>query len=442
MPPLVTRTQLGEPGLEGRGAVGDCGPDGATGEHTGYPRPSSPGAVSTSTGAGPGAHSEPLGGGVATPPDPAAQPYSESLDKSQESGNAYVCGAWVVQGTCPSGHRYAKKIRCGREWCSDCGADGSHQHQVRISRWLPKVRKMESVAYLVIEWPTVSRRKLRTKAAISETGRRVKGAMVALGYSRGLRRWHWFGQDGVNGYNPHLNLLLDGGFLSPVALERVKMYLRTVLDEPNLIVHYSYRVTPAEKWHSLKYITRSTFLEQSWDPEMADRLFGCHTTSSWGKWDAPDVWDVTDLGGQADGADEPDGAAGDTLHVAEVESLHAGCCPACGDTLTWTRKRDLRAEARELFGVPESVVGPFGFGVLSDESRHRVHDVLRRGATVEALKWIARQRPTVPDLVPACLLEMQGGQSLGAGYYRLPDLVAVEDMPNTKYEGRTISWHR
>jgi len=94
---------------------------------------------------------------------------------------------------------------CGKEWCPDCGADGSWIHNRRIARWLPDVQQLDGYGYWVLEWPVDSRGNLRSKQELSQMGKRAKGAMVAMGYPEGLRRWHWFGDEDPAGYgwNPH-----------------------------------------------------------------------------------------------------------------------------------------------------------------------------------------------------------------------------------------------
>ncbi len=110
---------------------------------------------------------------------------------------------------------------------------------------------MRDMGYFVIEWPVTSRPGLRSKQALADMGKRVKGAFQALGYSRGLRRWHYFGERG-NGFNPHINVLVESAYLSKQRLENIKAYLRLVLGVPDLIVNYSYRQSVAQKVHTLK----------------------------------------------------------------------------------------------------------------------------------------------------------------------------------------------
>ena len=103
------------------------------------------------------------------------------------------CSKWAVIGQCAEGHTVAKEILCGREWCPVCGEEWSKAHQRRFARWLPKAQQIAKMGYFVIEWPDASRSKLKTKRELSDMGKLVKSYFVELGYKRGLRRWHWFG---------------------------------------------------------------------------------------------------------------------------------------------------------------------------------------------------------------------------------------------------------
>lgn len=249
--------------------------------------------------------------------------YKEYVDKSHPelSGKPWPeCASWALGGECESGHQFWKVIMCGKEWCPDCGEDGSWIHKRREARWLPKIQQLESYGYYVIEWPIESRGKLRSKEALSRAGKQVKGAFKTLGYDRGLRRWHWFGDDnpGDRGWNPHLNLIVPGRYLPETELERVKAYLRYVLHEPDLIVHYSYRQTVPEMLHGLRYITRATFWDKGWDPAMVEVVDGFHNSQTWGRWDGPRLWGLDD--------------------DRELTDLEQGTCPICGEPITWDSK--------------------------------------------------------------------------------------------------------
>ncbi|GAH77133.1 unnamed protein product, partial [marine sediment metagenome] len=201
------------------------------------------------------------------------------------------CPGYFLIGHCETGHRFAKEIYCFHEWCPQCGAKWSEAHQRKFSRWLPKVLQMKQLGYFVVEWPLASRFKLRSKAALGDSGRMIKQVLsgeweierrrqrgerisrqreedIRGGwFPRGLRRWHYFGDlvkelgegmksltwvdaesssDGQGDrYNPHLNVLVSYGFITRSKFRRLKRALRAALQEPDLIVHYGYTKEPS-----------------------------------------------------------------------------------------------------------------------------------------------------------------------------------------------------
>jgi len=177
---------------------------------------------------------------------------------------------------------------------------------------------MESVGYWVIEWPLHSRDKLKNPDELSRIGRSTKRAFQYIGYDRGLRRWHWFGDEApaTLGWNPHLNILVDGASLPKQQLEQIKATLRKWLDEPELIIHYSYRTTPARMTHALNYVTRATFRQVSWDPLAAQVVDGLHNSQTWGTWNEPLQWHSS-------------------REKELLKPLEAGRCPKCGGLIHW-----------------------------------------------------------------------------------------------------------
>ncbi len=155
-------------------------------------------------------------------------------------------------------------------------------------------------------------------------GKRVKGAFQSLGFGRGLRRWHFFGERSDK-FNPHINVLAESAYLSKQRLKYIKSYLRMVFGEPDLIVNYSYRQTIAQKVHTLKYVTRATFLDSSWDSWLSEDLFNFQNTNYWGRWKDAPVWEMSR------GRDS----------VKALESLESGKCPHCGTPIRWDLYRVL-----------------------------------------------------------------------------------------------------
>ena len=243
----------------------------------------------------------------------------ESLDPL-----ARECGAWALVGQCRNGHCFAAKLYCGREWCSECR---EQIHRRRIARWLPKAQQLESMGYWVITFPLELRPLLRNKAILRKVGKKAVAVLRSEGFSRGLRRWHWFG-DTPGVYNPHLNVIVDGKYLRGEKLEAVKQAIRgallprTMRQHYNLVINYSYTKAPGKMYHTLKYVTRATFLDYTWDDCMASRLWNFRNNLSWGKWEGPEVWPVNTR----------------KLELCAISELQQNRCPTCGEALRWRSK--------------------------------------------------------------------------------------------------------
>jgi len=239
------------------------------------------------------------------------------------------CPGYWIQGSCENGHRYAKELYCGREWCEVCGEEWSAAHQRRFARWISKATQIRSMGSFVFTIPEELRAKYRTKKALSGLGHQVQELLKSYGYSRGLRRWHFFGEKSTK-WHPHLNVLVDGGYLAPGKLDLIKVAYAGILGCQVVDVNYRYRKSPGEKVHGLKYVTRATFLDYSWDPRMALELRGFRNQLWWGsgKWDRQPAWSLDDLQdpGKEDVAE---------LDSRAVESLESGICPSCGLPLDW-----------------------------------------------------------------------------------------------------------
>jgi len=240
------------------------------------------------------------------------------------------CGRTALSGQCDCEEGWLKVVTCNREWCPDCGAKGSSVHMRRYARWLTRLRTVDSAGYLVITWPPDMREALRDPAELRRIGRVVKRVLKKLGYSKGLRRWHFFGDGGKEGhdsklgvYHPHLNLLLGGvARIAPHELAALKTALREAIGLPaNGVIHYSYREGPAALCHVARYITRATFRDAAWDPALADALAGFHNDAWWGAWTGPDLWEL-----------EGNGETGKLL------TIEAGECPDCHAAIQWQGK--------------------------------------------------------------------------------------------------------
>lgn len=225
------------------------------------------------------------------------------------------CSVGYVSGSCKSGHRYAAVQFCGKEYCPDCGRDGSPIHQRRVNKWFRYVQSWDSVGYLVVTIPADYRHYFYNQEILKDFRFKLLRLLKEKHkITKGLARYHYFG-DCVpcNGkgcmfckntgagtdYYPHLNILIDAGYipdlqewLKPIKswmklyfkklvkadIDRYRIYLKSgdravkedidrLLDQLNqlnnpkydLVLNYSYVAGDAERMNKVKYITRSTF---------------------------------------------------------------------------------------------------------------------------------------------------------------------------------------
>ncbi len=358
------------------------------------------------------------------PAEPLPAGMREQLVAELMAKRIGKCPEHWIHGTDEVGHSFAKEIYCGREWCPVCGSKNSVAHLRRFARWLPKVQTEVSIGYFVIEMPFKGRERWHSKAGLERAGklitsvlkgdyeieqRRKSGEKITKDmlprirgrwYKKGLRRVHFFGdapesigiaiekEQGVERlplgdefttrkYNPHFNVLVPGGLLSDAKLEYIKAMLRAAFCEPTLIVNYSFTKEPGRIVHLLKYVTRATFLDIRWDKYLAGSLFGFRNMRSWGKWevDKP-AWSLDDVA--SDAAAEVAG-----VNIAAVNALGECHCYLDGLPITWSRPQ------------------PISLLHLMQEKQ--------------------------PGKI----------QSLGAGYYRLPDLLVPA---HRSFESDTMRW--
>ncbi|MBA7657433.1 hypothetical protein ES703_65371 [subsurface metagenome] len=237
--------------------------------------------------------------------------------------------AWFVSGECQNGHSFAKVIACGKEWCQVCGEDASIAHNRRFVRWLAKARQMPSIGYFVFTIPLELRAHYKTRRALKEFGHKVQEALKRQGYTRGLRRWHFFG-DKSTLYNPHLNVFVDAEYVGADKLEAIKRAYATLLGVEMADVHYHYLKSPGEKVHALKYVCRSTFRAWEWDIDLAMELRGFRNQISWGRgrWNNEPCWSLSDLKGEAK-------AEVEGLDIEAIEALAEKRCPVCREPVVW-----------------------------------------------------------------------------------------------------------
>lgn len=261
------------------------------------------------------------------------------------------CGYWSMLGQCEHGHGFARTLSCGREWCEECREDYEAR---RFSRWLPKAQQIGMMGYLVIAPPR--NRRPRTKAELSKVRRSVVRGLKRLGFNRGLSRWHWFG-DKSNSWYPHLNILLDCGYIPKDKMDDVKAMVARAFRVNMIVVNYRYSDKVSQKVHWLKYIVRATFLDKGWDEAMARELYGYMNTHSWGKWEDEPVWQL------AEGQKE-------ATMLAELETGH---CPYCHTKIKWKGGREglIRTDCLHAFGLVE--LGGGYYGLAADIAEHGGH---------------------------------------------------------------------
>lgn len=303
-----------------------------------------------------------VGGGNALPDTPstnspggggegADQAYKDSVANPATSRKS-TCGTWAIVTECSSGkHHFAKKIYCGKEYCEVCGEDDSASHKRRQARLLPKFQEISQLGYFVIEFPDWARHIGKrgtdpdldgddfiagwcySKADLVDTTNRIIEVMAGKrmgrrgrvgGYfSRGVGRWHFFGEKVPGKFNPHFNILVDGCHLEPQLLEKIKAALRSALNVPDLIVHYSYFDTPGQIVQKVRYLTRATFKNYDWSPYMANELFNFRNIRWWGNWEGEKIWELK----QAEAEGENVGG------LQAVSKLFEDRCPDCGEAL-------------------------------------------------------------------------------------------------------------
>ncbi|GAI90549.1 unnamed protein product, partial [marine sediment metagenome] len=113
-------------------------------------------------------------------------------------------------------------------------------------------------------------------------------------------RWHYFGDKSTR-FNPHLNVLLDGGRLSGEELADLKNSIRRKLLKrsiaksigKDLVIHYDYTQESKRKFSWVRYVTRSTFKHIEWDKPLASALYGFHNGCFAGTWNDPPKWRLT-----------------------------------------------------------------------------------------------------------------------------------------------------
>jgi len=205
---------------------------------------------------------------------------SEDLARKREK--EIRCGAWGLVGETEAGERFMRQTDCGREWCPRCRES---THKRRLARWIPKALKIGSMGYHVFTYPLAERP--RTARELGKFEWVTTEILKRQGFDRGLCKYHWFGDKSVGVWNPHLNYLTESGHLEPELIAALKKEICAELGLSQVVYNYHYSSDRPRKIFWLKYVTRPTFLNKTWAPDMADELYNFRNSITWGAWGDP-----------------------------------------------------------------------------------------------------------------------------------------------------------
>ena len=256
-----------------------------------------------------------------------------------KTGKIPTCSTGYISGSCAGGHTFAAPYLCGKDYCKECGKDGSPIHQRRVSRWLPCTDKFTALGYLVFTFPKAVRFLFMDKQVLSDYRYQLKRKLLREGFKTGLARWHFFGDceycntlgcyhcnntGSGKDFHPHLNVFINQGYRADIKdwLKSYKRFTRnyivkllyaevakrTLLIEKygssidnldtvytelqeleviianikktDLVINYSYTTDKFEIINKLKYVTRSTF--RVYNKEIKDLLHNYRNSVRWG----------------------------------------------------------------------------------------------------------------------------------------------------------------
>ena len=259
------------------------------------------------------------------------------------------CSKFFITAKCKNGHKFHKRIFCGKEWCPICGKDGSPAHKRRVARWYRKAIKFGSIGYMIVTFPASIRNKFWDPKLLKAKRKEIIKMLKSWGYAYGLIRLHWFGDsmdyENCMIYHPHFNIFIDEKRIKPKKLELIKKEIANILDirfdQVNLF--YRYYTSPKKKYHKLKYVLRATFLVKSWNEDLANNLKYFRNCVSWGSkklWDSlPVMWTLRDSERWND-----DGA-----------SLFEGYCPLCGNKIKWNKQITLINNFEKIYSFNDDL---------------------------------------------------------------------------------------
>ena len=285
------------------------------------------------------------------------------LTLSDKKNRLNVCGSRVTPGACEEGHGHARSCICNRQSCSICR---ERAHNRRKAEWYKRAFKLSSLGELVLTLPLDKRPE--TAAGLSQVTWIFTEVFKRWGFDRGSVFFHPFGTAPDDGsaplFHPHWNVMFEGVYIQPEALESIKKELGEELGLGRLAeLNYRYYEGVTAKCHWIKYVTRATFLDRSWSPALAEELYGFRYSSTWGVWEDPGFshvypdpppttkkaesllfarWARADMRARAM---REAGRFDDKWGLPEKEEeertysekILAGVCPVCNKKITWAR---------------------------------------------------------------------------------------------------------
>jgi hypothetical protein len=267
------------------------------------------------------------------------QQGKEHFNELFNTGKIPTCSTGYISGACKGGHKFAAPYLCGKDYCKECGKDGSPIHQRRVARWMNLIDQFNSLGYLVFTFPKEVRFLFLDKAQLTDFRYQLKRKLLRDGFKKGLMRWHWFGDcQSCNGYgcwlcndtgsskefHPHLNIFIDKKYIPNLeeflsGYKRwVKLYINRLLDEEikkrilliekygsivekadiawleldklreikqiftekDLVINYSFTKEKGMMINKLKYVTRSTF--RIYNKDVKNTLHNYRNSVRWG----------------------------------------------------------------------------------------------------------------------------------------------------------------
>ena len=266
--------------------------------------------------------------------------YVQSLAKGYNgSGNTDQgnhCGNRAFLGECDNGHQFLKICYCGKEWCNNPSCVEATWKR-RIARALPKVAVMERAGYFVLTIPEEMRDVFKEKKNLSEMRTAIKRKLQRLYPElRAITRYHWFGDQNLGKYHPHLNILVDDlQGIPKTDLIEIKRFYKDLLErisgirigDKKIDLYYKYLQKEGQIIHAVKYIMRPTFL--LYNKDLAERLKGFRNNVYWGKWRDQTYEEIEREAMQREAT---------TRTKSEVVLLSNNVCPVCGKPIVWYKK--------------------------------------------------------------------------------------------------------